>query len=73
MITNEFLELGVGNLVRRHSGMEVVCFTIIFCGNTATYSEIYNKNLEHLEQKRGHILKISFTTDELLFVRTPGL
>jgi len=34
--------------------MEVVSFTVIFYGNTATFSEIYNKNLEHLEQKRIH-------------------
>jgi len=53
--------------------METVNFTVPFDGHTATFLEISNKNLEHLEQKGGHILKISFTTDELLFVCTPGL
>jgi len=51
-ITNEFLELGMGNLVRRHTRMEIVSFTVTFDEHTAIFSEISNKNLEHLEQKR---------------------
>lgn len=52
-ITNEFFELDVGDLVWRHTGVEIVSFTITFDGDTGTFSESITKTWNIWNKKEG--------------------